>query len=208
MINRIVLTASAFAVVTAAANAQVPFLSFADNGTIAARRVGNTPATTSSTFTATGAGYTNKTSPVAAQLNTLSYTLNGATPLTAFSGSTALQSEAVTSGGSINVTDSVRGLLFTVTFGSGELNANGFSASDAQGDAVVYSNINSILAPYITNTTTGDAFGFSFANTAITGTTVTYTTQGQFSSTPVPEPTTMAALGLGAVAMLRRRRKA
>lgn len=205
MINRIVLTASAFAVLAAAANAQVPFLSFSDNESITATRT-NTSATTS-TFTAAGTGYEDIVTASTTPLTSVSYILNGTLLGSAGAGQNP-EEDNLTTGGSIDVVDSVLGLLFTVSFDSGLLNGAGFGASDADGDNVVYSNINSALAGSITNTATGDAFGFSFANATTNGNVITYSTQGQFSSTPVPEPTTMAALGLGAVAMLRRRRKA
>ena len=212
MIKRIALTAS-FAVVAAAANAQVPFLSFADNSSITSTRVATS--STTSTYKSSGSGYTQGTggtgitapAPVDLLLTNLSFSL---TPTLVGSGGSGLdiQEFNLTNGGTVTVSDVTLGKLFDVSFDFAELDASGFGASDANGDNVVYKNVNAILLPYIKNTATGDAFGFSFANATVTGNTITYSTQAQFSSTPVPEPTTMAALGLGAVAMLRRRRKA
>lgn len=214
MINRIALTASAFAVLAAAANAQVPFLSFADNGTPAVTRT--SPADTLSGGNTTSP-YTSINSVVS--VTNVTYTFNGIVPV--FNSGTGLNDDAQTGPGSISVfgdlgSGSVK--LFDVSFDSGTLTSASFGASDTNvdpsgnplSDNVVYSNIATALQPFIATTGDLDSISLSFANpqTNTAGTAVTYQTSGSFASQPVPEPTTMAALGLGALAMLRRRRKA
>ncbi len=77
-------------------------------------------------------------------------------------------------------------------------NPLGFGASEFSGSIV------SIIGPDIPTNLSGEQFAFSFANPAQNGNNVTYT--AAFTSSAVPEPATMTALGLGLAAIMRRRR--
>jgi hypothetical protein len=91
--------------------------------------------------------------------------------------------------------------LLTIAFDSGSLTPNGVGGSDFWGNNVTFSGT---LAPGASFT--DEAFGFAFANPRADGNDVTFT--ASFTSSAVPEPASFAALGLGAIALLRRRKKA
>jgi hypothetical protein len=98
-------------------------------------------------------------------------------------------------------TSSITNPLFTVNFGGGTLvNPFSFGASELIGQSVSFSG------PNVPAGLSGEQFSFAFANAADVAPGVrTYT--ASFTSSAVPEPGTMAALGLGVAALLRRRKK-
>jgi hypothetical protein len=94
--------------------------------------------------------------------------------------------------------DNASNQILQIGFASSQLTQFGWGASDSNGNAVV-------MTGSIAGTGWSDEqFGFAFANTTSTpnGTTLS----ASFTSSAVPEPATLAALGLGAVALMRRRR--
>lgn len=105
-----------------------------------------------------------------------------------------------TAGGVIDFFDSLSNSVMTITFGSGLfIKNNGFGGSDFSGQIV------SITGPGIPGGWYDETFNFSFANPETNGNVSTYT--ASFTSSAVPEPTTMAALALGLGGILARRRR-
>lgn len=100
--------------------------------------------------------------------------------------------------GQIDFTDSLNNLVFRITFQSGYVSVNGVGGSDLFSNNVTFSGPG---VPVVTNET----FNFSFANFGQNGNDVTAT--AAFTSSAVPEPASIAAIGLGLAAVIRRRRK-
>lgn len=91
--------------------------------------------------------------------------------------------------------------LLTIAFDSGTLTNTGFGSSDQQGGNVTFSG--TIAGANLFN----EAFAFTFANPKASGSDITYTASFTSSADAVPEPASLAALGLGALTLLRRRRR-
>lgn len=102
--------------------------------------------------------------------------------------------------GQIDFADNVGNPVFTINFASGFLSPNGVGGSD------LFSNNVSFSGPGVPVGLTQETFNFSFAN--IVPTADGFTATASFTSSAVPEPATLAALGIGLAALLRRRRKA
>lgn len=102
--------------------------------------------------------------------------------------------------GSVDFFDSSSNLIFTINF-SGGLFVNPFSASSAEiaGDTVDFSG------PNVPAGLTNESFSFSLANAVQTANGWQYTSA--FTSSAVPEPGTMLALGAGIAALAARRRR-
>ncbi|MBX7135264.1 MAG: PEP-CTERM sorting domain-containing protein [Fimbriimonadaceae bacterium] len=100
--------------------------------------------------------------------------------------------------GQIDFTDSSNNLVLRITFDSGFVSVNGAGASDLFSNNVVFSGPG---VPVVTDET----FNFSFANFQPNANGVTAT--AAFTSSAVPEPASIAAIGLGLAAVIRRRRK-
>ena len=79
----------------------------------------------------------------------------------------------------------------------------GFGSSSLVGNNVQFSGSALTGQPAMT----GGQFSFSFANPVTTSTGTTYTAAFTSSANPVPEPTSMAMLGMAAVGLIARRRK-
>ena len=91
--------------------------------------------------------------------------------------------------------------LVQITFDSGYINPYGFGGMDEFfGNGVV------ITGSQISGTLSSESFSFSFANQKFVNTG--YTATAAFTSSAIPEPATMALFGLGAAALLRRRKRA
>lgn len=105
--------------------------------------------------------------------------------------------------GSIVFLDSSSNPLLTVSFASGTvLSPFFFGASFTNSDNVVFTS------PYInTANYTDEQFSFSFANQKGRNGDYTYTASFTSSAEAVPEPASIAVLGVGAAALLRRRFK-
>ncbi len=89
--------------------------------------------------------------------------------------------------------------FFTMTFNGGDfLNPFVAGASELRGFMVDFSG------PNVPGGLSQEQFSFSFANMQMTGSKVTYT--ASFTSSAVPEPGTMLALGAGLAWFARRRR--
>jgi hypothetical protein len=101
--------------------------------------------------------------------------------------------------GVIQFLDSSSSLIFTISF-SGGLFVNPFSASsaDISGFNVTFSG------PNVPSGLSDEQFSFSLANAVNTGGVWTYTSA--FTSSAVPEPATMVALGSGLALLAARRR--
>lgn len=104
-----------------------------------------------------------------------------------------------TGAGQIDFTDSMNNVVFTITFQSGFLSLNGVGGSDLFGNNVTFSG------PGVPVGLTEETFNFSFANFRPTADGATVT--ASFTSSAVPEPATLGALGIGLAALLRRRRR-
>lgn len=101
--------------------------------------------------------------------------------------------------GQIDFTDSSNNLVFQITFQSGTLSLNGVGGSDLFGNNVAFSG------PGVPVGLTQETFNFSFANFASNPNGATAT--ASFTSSAVPEPATLGAIGIGIAALLRRRRR-
>lgn len=103
--------------------------------------------------------------------------------------------------GSVVFLDSSSNPLLTITFSSGSiLTPFFFGASFANSDNVTFSS------PYInTSLYTNEQFAFSFANQKGRNGDYTYTASFTSSAEAVPEPASIALLGLGGAALIRRR---
>lgn len=101
--------------------------------------------------------------------------------------------------GTVDFFDSLSNNIFTITFNGG-LFVNPFSASgaDVAGHAVSFSG------PNVPSGLSNESFSFSLANATQTANGWEYTSA--FTSSAVPEPGTMLALGAGLAALAARRR--
>ncbi len=103
--------------------------------------------------------------------------------------------------GSIVFNDSSSNPLLTINFTSGSIMTPFFfGASTANLDNVTFSSPQFSTAGY-----TNEQFAFSFANQKGRNGDYSYTASFTSSAEAVPEPASMAVLGLGAVALIRRR---
>lgn len=104
--------------------------------------------------------------------------------------------------GQIDFYDNANVLQLTITFDGGLLTSSfGFGASEFQGDNVTFSG------PLLGGTVlTDEAFAFSFANPVATANGYQATASFTSSATVVPAPGAAAMLGLGGLALARRRR--
>lgn len=103
--------------------------------------------------------------------------------------------------GSIVFLDSASNPLLTITFGSGSIATPFFFGSS-------YANLDNVhfSSPYLnTSLYTNEQFAFSFANQNGTNGDYTYTASFTSSAEAVPEPASLAFLGLGALALMGRR---
>lgn len=90
--------------------------------------------------------------------------------------------------------------FFVVDFtGATLFNPLNFGASQLNGSGVQFSG------PNVPGGLTQQQFSFALANPTVNGNEISYTSS--FTSSAVPEPATMTALALGAVSLLRRRKK-
>lgn len=108
-----------------------------------------------------------------------------------------------TGAGSVQFFDAGFNALMTISFTSGYFtNPLSVGASDF---GATFNNV-TFTGPMVPAGLTNEQFAFSFANPTNIGNNVT-TYTSSFTSSAVPEPASMTALALGAVAMLRRRSK-
>ncbi|MCW5937673.1 MAG: PEP-CTERM sorting domain-containing protein [Fimbriimonadaceae bacterium] len=90
--------------------------------------------------------------------------------------------------------------IFTITFDGGTfLNPFNAGASELSGNNITFAG------PDVPTGLSEEQFSFSFANPVASGNVITYT--GSFTSSAVPEPASMLALGAG-IAMIASRRRA
>ena len=102
--------------------------------------------------------------------------------------------------GSVVFRDGSNNHLFTINFSSGTyVEGVGAGSSEFRGQDVEYTG------PLVPSGTQGRQFNFAFANQVNTQTSTTYT--ASFTSSAVPEPGTMIALGAGIAAFAARRRR-
>lgn len=211
MNTRIAISAAiltAFATANAGSGA---FVTFEDGGNTTFTR---TPTTGNlGTLTASGTGFTLLLATadplVKDSLTGIDFTSNGVLNYESTVGGDP-ESNAIFTPGSI--TFSKLGIeLFTINFDSATLDSDGFRGEASNGfDNVTFSG------PLVTSryTVTGSqGFGFGFANgTSLPNGGFSYSSSfsasGDYTINAVPEPASMAALGIGALALLRRRRRA
>ena len=96
-------------------------------------------------------------------------------------------------------TDDINNPFLVVDFtGATLFSPLNFGASEFSGSIV------NMSGPNVPTGLTNEQFSFSLANPAVSGNLRTYT--ASFTSSAVPEPASMVALGLGLAALLRRKR--
>lgn len=205
MNTRIALTASALVTLVAASYAESgTFASFFDTGAstfVRTPTIGNF-----GLLTATGTGYTLQTAGGTTYTD-VAFKLNA--PVTYQAAGSSAQAGALTGPGSFSFTKGATTLL-TISFDTASLNSSGLHASFNNGgedDIVRFGG--SMIGSAVT-VADSQGFDFSFANgQPVSGGGYRYSSafsaSGNFQ--PVPEPATMAVLGMGALAMIRRRRR-
>lgn len=118
---------------------------------------------------------------------------------TAGGGAISVSNGAV-SAGVVTFRNSANAVLFSINFQSAVYNNSGVGGNFLINSGISFTN--GLLN--VSNFTNG-AFGFAFANPTTSGNQITYT--ASFTSSAVPEPASLAALGLGAIALIKRRRR-
>ena len=101
--------------------------------------------------------------------------------------------------GNIDFFDSTNNPLFTISFSSASYNVTSFGGAELVGNDINFSG------PIIPGGLDQFAFAFAFANQTLVGNELQMTSS--FTSSAVPEPATMTALGLGLAAVVARRRR-
>lgn len=104
----------------------------------------------------------------------------------------------VAGAGQIVFTTSANAAIMTINFQSATYSPFGLGGATLLGNGVTFSG------PQVPSGLTNGSFAFSFANQTVGSNLLTMT--ASFTSSAAPESGTMAALGLGAVALIRRRR--
>lgn len=104
----------------------------------------------------------------------------------------------VAGAGQIVFTTSANAAIMTVSFQSASYSPFGLGGATLLGNGVTFSG------PQVPSGLTNGSFAFSFANQTVGSNLLTMTSS--FTSSAAPEPGTIAALGIGAAALIRRRR--
>ena len=202
MNTRTALTFVALAALAVAANAQTNFANYGGTGIKFTRTNSGSGGTLTGTGTIDGFFLNGVT------YNGVDFTFSS--PTYAFDPGMGAQSKAFVDSGSFAFTQGGTTLL-AATFVTATLTQGSFSATydsgapDFNDDQIVFSGVP------VFNTPQKPSFTFTLSDAQIGNTADVYHYTSTFGASAnvqaVPEPSTMAALGLGALAVLRRRRR-